>query len=37
MFSATGKGGELKLFDAAGKAKTRWIIADGALTTTGPR
>jgi hypothetical protein len=35
--TAKGKGGELKLFDAAGKAKTRWTIDNGMLTSPDHR
>lgn len=29
--SAQGKGGEVRLYDATGKVRTRWSIADGRL------
>jgi hypothetical protein len=35
--SAKGKGGELKLFDAAGKVRTKWSIADGVFTAPDRR
>ena len=31
--TAKGKGGEFKLFDAAGKVRTQWAISEGMLTT----
>jgi hypothetical protein len=35
--TAKGKGGELKLFDAAGKVRTQWNIADGVPTALDHR
>jgi hypothetical protein len=35
--TARGRGGELKLFDATGKAKTRWVIDNGALVAPDHR